>query len=601
MAAGFLAWFVGRKGKNGAAKYISLITVVLEYVFTFMLMRYIGEEVTIPAVFTVDLHFQVTAFQLTLVGIACFAWLMSTLMCLKTDYQARFRMFSLMSLGMTFGAFLASDFVTLVVFFVIMSIVNWFVVLHNGDEKAYNAGNSYIGSAIISTMLTMMGMFMMHHIGESLSFKTIAEVIPEVEKNATFYTAGILITIGYLTNAAVFPFHTWQSKTYGAAPAVGSAFMSSAVSKVGVFAVCVVSTVIFAGDATFGMILLVLACLTMLAGGVFAIFASNMKRMIANVAMAQSGMIFLGVALSVIFGDDGATAAKGAVMQTVSAALSVLCLYLCAAAVECKCGCTCLNSVKGAGKGKTALMVAFIVAALGVVGIPVFGGFAGISALYVSAGAYLWAQYALVVSLGLVLLALAKLFTVLFLDKTGEESGKLCTLSNAVLIVSAAGIVYAGLTVGKLADVCLPFFGFESAEYEVSYMFIIKEIAIAAVCYCLFGRMLHKKEGKYVNAWPEGLDLEEKFYRPLFMTVLPYIGGFCARLAGSVFDWIVSGCDMIIKRGNENIAAKNEDDKFAVYPKDMETSRGTASTLAYGLALAGMVLVATFAWVLLRL
>lgn len=603
--AGFLAWALGRSKKDGAARCIAATAVVIECIFCFFLMKRVGESVFVPTVFTVGLHFCVTAYRLALVFIACFAWLLSTLMCVKIENQGRFRMFSLLSLGMTVGAFLAADFVTLVVFFVIMSIANWFIVMHNEDEKAYKAGSSYIGASVISTMLTMMGMFMMHHICESLSFNAISGVISGVEKNAGFYTAGILIAAGYLTNAAVFPFHTWQARAYSAAPAVGSAFMSSAVSKVGVFAVCLVSSVIFAGDARFGMILLVLAGLTMLTGSVLAVFAADMKRMIANISMAQAGFIFLGVAVTMLPGGDGAAAAKGAILQVISSSLTILCLYLCAAAVECTCGTTCLNSIKGAGKGKAALLIAFTVAALGVAGIPLFGGFAGLSALYTSVGIYKPVQYVFVFSLGFTLLALIKLFAALFVSKSGNRSEKLSPISSAVLLVSAAaipiiGVASAQITEGSVEMSRFPF-GAASAQSAANYMFLVIEIAIAAVAYGILRRLLYTKDGGYVNVWPEKLDLEEKFYRPLFMNVLPFIGGFCARLVGSVFDWIVSACDMIIKRGNENIASGNEDNRFAVYPKDTETSRGTASTLAYGLALSGIALVAAFIWVLIRL
>ena len=57
---------------------------------------------------------------------------------------------------------------------------------------------------------------------------------------------------------------------------------------------------------------------------------------------------------------------------------------------------------------------------------------------------------------------------------------------------------------------------------------------------------------------------------------------------------------MMLRRGNERLGEGDVDETFAVYPKE-DTERGTTATLAYGFALAGAVLIATFAWVLLRI
>ena len=40
----------------------------------------------------------------------------------------------------------------------------------------------------------------------------------------------------------------------------------------------------------------------------------------------------------------------------------------------------------------------------------------------------------------------------------------------------------------------------------------------------------------YINAWPAKLDLEDLIYRPLILTILPFIGAFCSRICDSMVD-----------------------------------------------------------------
>ena len=125
-------------------------------------------------------------------------------------------------------------------------------------------------------------------------------------------------------------------------------------------------------------------------------------------------------------------------------------------------------------------------------------------------------------------------------------------------------------------------------------------LAIGLAVYFGFIRTALVRDGRYIDVWPARLDIERGIYRPLLLKLLPFALAVIARLAASVFDWTLSAAGMLLRRGNERLGEGDVDETFAVYPKE-DTERGTTSTLAYGFALAGAVLIATFAWVLLRI
>ena len=57
-------------------------------------------------------------------------------------------------------------------------------------------------------------------------------------------------------------------------------------------------------------------------------------------------------------------------------------------------------------------------------------------------------------------------------------------------------------------------------------------IVIGAALYFLFIRKVLMKDGKYINRWPEKLDLENLLYRPLLLQWLPGIFGWVSALFG---------------------------------------------------------------------
>ena len=89
-----------------------------------------------------------------------------------------------------------------------------------------------------------------------------------------------------------------------------------------------------------------------------------------------------------------------------------------------------------------------------------------------------------------------------------------------------------------IADVGTDFFHSGAMEHAVHYLSpenlkgAAISIVIGAALYFLFIRKVLMKDGKYVNRWPEKLDLENLLYRPLLLQWLPGIFGWVSALFG---------------------------------------------------------------------
>jgi len=635
VTSGLLLWVLEKKCGVKAVNITAVILAAVQCFLCFMLWSHYGETTSVPLLFSFGLNFQVTGFQLVLTTLACLLWIMTTAFCpyyfKGHEGIGRYQLFSFITWGAMVGVFMSADFVTLLIFFEIMSVASWVMVIHEQTPNAIDAAASYLGFAIIGGLCTMMGLFMLDNLAGTLNFTELAKVVPGIEHNARYYTAGVFVLIGFATKCGMWPLHTWLPAAHPAAPATASALLSGIITKAGVFGVSAVCVGLFAADYNWGLALLCFAVVTMFTGAFLAIFSVDLKRTLACSSMSQIGFILVGLAMGELLGEESTIAVYGSVLHVVNHSTLKLCLFLCAGVLVHCCHSRDLNDLKGFGRGKPVFLIAFLFGTLGITCMPLFGGYVSKTLLHESILEYIlvlkeegqaWGFYKAVeiiflISGGFTVAYMTKLFVALFIDKNDDQAkldgmnGKYITPFAAVILLITAVISpifgsFAHSTLDEIAKLCVKFFGSHEMEHAVHYFDFVNlkgaiiSLAIGFATYFGFIRTVLIKNGRYVDVWPKKLDIERSIYRPLLLKVLPFIGAFLARLAGSIFDWIVSACDMLLKRGNENLGANDVDEKFAVYPKE-NTERGISATLAYGLALAGLVLIATFAWVLLRL
>ena len=154
------------------------------------------------------------------------------------------------------------------------------------------------------------------------------------------------------------------------------------------------------------------------------------------------------------------------------------------------------------------------------------------------------------VSGGLTVAYMSKLFVAVFVEKNCnaevQESydGKKAYMKPAsatVLVLSAVIVPALGMlpymTMDTLADMAQSFLGVHHAGHAVHYFTWVNlkgsliSIAIGAALYLIVVRRWMMVEQAYVDCWPKWIDLEEKFYRPLILKMLPgFFGGLCGFL-----------------------------------------------------------------------
>ena len=532
---------------------------------------------TIPEVCGMGLQFTIDGFRITYAVTAAFMWMMTTL--LSKEYFAHYRnrkryyVFLFITFAATEAIFFSTDLYTTFVFFEIMSLASYVWVAQDEKEASLRAASTYLAVAVIGGMVMLMGLFLLYHQAGTLRI----DLLHEACQGKNVYPAALCLLVGFGAKAGMFPFHIWLPKAHPVAPAPASALLSGILTKTGIFGILVIACKILLHDETWGMLMLLLGTITMFLGALLAVFSIDFKRTLACSSVSQIGFILVGVGMQGLLAEHNALAVRGTLLHMVNHSVFKLVLFMVAGVIYMNAHKLDLNEIRGFGYKKPLLGVIYLMGALGIGGIPLFSGYVSKTLLHESIveyihgmehGEFVSAFFAVgdvklieavfLISGGLTIAYMCKLFVAVFLEKNNdakvqkayqERKNYMSPLSTFALAGSAIVIPVMGLLpnliMDRVADIAQGFMGHVHMEHEVQYFTwtnlkgSVISILIGAVVYLVVvrGWMMEKRADgtiKYVNRWPEKLDLEELIYRPVLLNVLPVIcGGVC-----SIFDRI---------------------------------------------------------------
>ena len=632
-AAGLCGYALGRRSKSARDLLVGLATA-LEFAGCLALWPMLGQSARIEGVLGLGLGFTVDGLRLTLCCLAGFLWLMTTLF--SRDYLAhannrnRYYMLLLFTLGGIQGVFLSADLYTTLVFFEVMSFASWVLVIQEETPGAVRAADSYLAFAVIGGLSTLMGLFLLYHLLGTLEISQLAAAAAAVENKGLLYLAGAFTLGGFAAKAGMFPLHTWLPAAHPVAPAPASALLSGIITKAGMYGIFVLAAHLFLHDAAWGAVMLAFGVVTMATGAVLAVFSVDLKRTLACSSMSQIGFILVGVGMQGLLGGENGLAVWGSVLHVLNHSLLKLCLFMAAGVVVKNLHQLDLNDIRGFGRGKPVLLFAFLMGAVGLGGVPGFNGYISKTLLHESIVEYIevleqtggpaallrGVEWVFLISGGLSVAYMTKLFVVLFVEKHPTRqaefdalNGRYMTgLSTVVLAVSAALVPVLGLaphfTMDQVAGLAQGFFSSEGPAHAVAYFSAgnLKgaaiSLAIGAAVYFGVVRTWLCPQKRYANRLPRWLDLENSLYRPLLLGVLPFVGAFFARVAGSLLEWCVALANKILFWRAKPTVTPRSDEAFGAYRAKEQRAPGFSVSLSYSLLLYGFGLVGILVYLL---
>ena len=601
MIAALAGYVIGRKKKSLRDYFADIVTLVEFVIFLYLFISTIingssNAIAEVPGICGFGLHFTLDGFRALYGTIAAFMWFMSTLFSKEyfVHYRNRNRyyLFLLLTLGATEGVFLSADFYTTFIFFEVMSFTSYVWVAHDEKKESLRAAATYLAVAVIGGLVMLMGIFLLYHECGTLRFDELATVIGEYRKvlsvdasvsgaMRTIWIAGICMLFGFGAKAGAFPLHIWLPKAHPVAPAPASALLSGILTKAGMFGILVLTGYVFLKDSMWGSLILILGVCTMVVGAVLALFSVDLKRTLACSSVSQIGFILVGVGMSGLLGEENALAVRGSLLHMVNHSLINLALFMAAGVVFMNVHKLNLNEIRGFGRKKPLLNYIFLMGALGIGGIPLWNGYIsktlihesiveylelvkeGVVTGMFSAGALKGIEWTFLISGGLTVAYMTKLYVAIFVEKNNDAATQekydalkgtyMNKVSAAALTISATVLPIMGFLpdqiMSRVADMGQGFMQVSGEVHRVAWFSLTNlkgaaiSLATGALVYLVIVRLwlMKKKDGQavYVNRWYKYLDLEDMIYRPVLLKALPFVFGVICRVLDSLVDFIV--------------------------------------------------------------
>ena len=348
------------------------------------------------------------------------------------------------------GAFLTGDLFNLYVWFEVMLMAS-FVLLALGGERPQTEGAiKYVALNLIASALFLAAAGILYGLAGTLNMADLAGRLAAPDHRGLVTAASMLLLVAFGIKAAAFPFFFWLPASYHTPPAAVSALFAGLLTKVGVYALIRVFTLIFVNDVGYThALVLVIAGLTMITGVLGAWTQLEFRRVLSFHIVSQIGYMLMGLGLFTRL------ALAGSIFYILHHIVVKTNLFLVAGAVQRLRGSGELARLGGLYAARPLLAVLFLIPALSLAGLPPLSGFfAKLSLLQAGLDAEAYGMVAIALGVGLLtLLSMTKIWNEAFWKPApAGEADRDADLGRILLPIGAlaAITVVIGLTAGHL-------------------------------------------------------------------------------------------------------------------------------------------------------
>lgn len=301
-------------------------------------------------------------------------------------------------------AFLSGDLFNLYVGFEVLLVASYVLITLGGTRARIRSGTVYIVVAVLSSAIFLAAVAMIYAATGTVNFAQLALRMTEIDPAISVILEAMLL-IAFGIKAAIFPLSAWLPDSYPTAPAPVTAVFAGLLTKVGVYAILRVETLLF-GTGEVNRVLLILALATMLAGVLGAVAQNDIKRLLSFTLVSHIGYMVLGIGLGSLAG------LSGAIFYVVHHITVQTTLFLVVGLIERRGGSTSLDKLGGLAKAAPLLAVLYLLPAASLGGIPPLSGFLGKIGL-LQAAVHIGTPLAITLVVGAVVTSLLTLYALL--------------------------------------------------------------------------------------------------------------------------------------------------------------------------------------------
>ncbi|MDQ4059265.1 MAG: complex I subunit 5 family protein [Actinomycetota bacterium] len=365
------------------------------------------------------------------------------------------------------GFSLSGDLFNMFVFFELMSVSAFALTGYKTEESEPLQGALNFGVMNgLGALGILVGVALLYGRTGALNLAQMGETLAGSPGDGLVIVAFTLLVTGFLVKSAMVPFHFWLADAYAVAPAPVCVLFAGVMSELGIYGIARVYWTVFSGslggnEGALRGVMLAVGVITALLAAVMCLAQRRLKRMLAFATMSHAGVFVIGAGLL-----DGEGLA-GTFLYVVGDAIVKTAIFFSIGILLHRFGSGDEFNLQGKGRDMRLVGGLFTVAALGVAGLPPFGGFLGKALIEEAAAAagYGWVLVVVVLSSALTAAALLRVAGRIFggwgtaeersdrlerRDEEDEESESTASGERvpAVMIAPLVIFVVAGLASG---------------------------------------------------------------------------------------------------------------------------------------------------------
>ena len=295
------------------------------------------------------------------------------------------------------GAFLTGDFFNLYVWFEVMLVASFVLMAMHRGRTQLEAAFKYVTMNLIASSIFLTALGLLYGVTGSLNMADVARTWPSVQSTGMDAVLAVLFMIAFSVKAGLFPLFFWLPASYHTPPAAVGAVFAGLLTKVGVYALLRIFTLLFQdGPSMLPAMLLAMSVATMVIGLVAALQEHDFRRILAFNLVGHIGYTTASLALLT------PAALAAAIFYVLHHIVVITNLYLVSGVFLRLRRTTDLRSLGGFYTGQPLFAAIAMVPIFSLAGVPPLSGFLGKLAILegaFAAGAYWVGGFVLVVGL----------------------------------------------------------------------------------------------------------------------------------------------------------------------------------------------------------
>ena len=350
------------------------------------------------------------------------------------------------------GSFLTGDLFNLFVCFELMLISSYALLVLGNTERQLRESLKYVLINMVSSSLLVIAIGYLYSVTGTINMAHLSVRVAEVGQDGILGVIAVLFLLIFSIKAGLFLFF-WLSGSYAAPPALVTALFAGLLTKVGLYAIVRVFTLIFYHDPGFTHAIIGwMSGATMLLGVIGAIAYKDVNKILVYNVVAGVGFVAFGMAAG------NKLALEGLMFYLIHDMIIKTLLFLLGGAIIAAAGTSNLSNMGGMIQKYPLLGWMFFITTLALAGVPPLSGFPGKLMLFeggLDAGLYVLTAIAVIASF-IMLYSLLRVFIYAFFGSDKTIHGGTTQISVNRLLAPAGFLFILIIGIGVFAEVLYP-------------------------------------------------------------------------------------------------------------------------------------------------